>query len=406
MNILDRYILRHFIVNFIILFSVLFLFSCIVDIFVNINSFIESSREHMEKTSADTSRWEEIVELLTLIFTFYFPRLFQFFTYFVGLVTIGAMGFTLVQLDRHRELTAVLAAGISLHRVALPIIIASIVLNVLQFVNRETILPHYAPVLLRSHRASAGDSLKAFRVPALKDAHNRMFYARRFYPDDEKMIKMVVLVFDDELRLTNRIEADEAIWSPYLDQDGNPLTIGSISAANSDVAEAAAGPVIGEWRLQNGTDTPINQASKSILSLATPIMSIPTDIDPTRLLLFRHREFRQMLSLRQVSELQASYSMDQKQLDELQRIRYGRFAQILINVITLMIALPFFLLRSPGNLLVQTMKASALGIFAQFAGALGTVVGLPGIPPATMVFLVPLAILLPLAVALMSRIKT
>jgi len=386
MTLLDRYILKQFLFNFLILFLILFLFSSIVDLFVNINGVIESVDASTSGVGEAGGSFAHIFGVISFIVRFYFPRLFQFYAFLVGLLTIGATGFTLVQLHRHRELTAVLAAGVSLHRVALPIIAAAIFLNVFQFINREVFLPHYAPVLIRSQSEFGSNSIRAFRVPLLRDGEGNMFYAAKYHPNEEKMDRVVILKFDDQLRLVSRINADSAVWNPIANREDEG--------------------VLGEWVLEHGVRAAILNASSTGNLKAEDTHSILTDLDPTRLMLYRHREYRQMLSLSQISELAASAGTNQSELEELARVRYGRFAQILINLLTLLIALPFFLLRSPANLLTQSVKCAAFGITAQIGGAIGTAVGFPGVPPVASVFLFPLLILLPLAVALMSRVET
>jgi len=388
MTLLDRYILKQFLFNFLILFLILFLFSSIVDLFVNINGVIESVDANTASAQA-TGSLNHILYVISFIGRFYFPRLFQFYAFLVGLLTIGATGFTLVQLHRHRELTAVLAAGVSLHRVALPIIAAAIILNVFQFINREIFLPHYAPVLIRSQSEFGLNTIRAFRVPLLRDSEGNMFYAAKYFPNEHKMERVVILKFNNDLILTSRINADSAVWQPQPDlkQQG----------------------ILGKWIFENGRHAAIRTTTTSTATTnlkPQPVSEIQTDLDPTRLMLYRHREYRQMLSLKQINELEESAGTNQSEHEELQRVRYGRFAQILINLLTLLITLPFFLLRSPANLLTQSVKCAALGITAQIGGAIGTAVGFPGIPPVASVFLFPLLILLPLAVALMSRVET
>jgi len=402
MTLLDRYILKQFLVNFIILFSILFLFSCIIDLFVNINDFLESVDKTIESSGTSVGPLGHFVRLAGLIGSFYFPRLFQFYAFLVGLVTIGATGFTLVQLHRHRELTAVLAAGVSLHRVAMPIIAAAIGLNILQFVNREVVLPHYAAPLIRSQGEFAEESIRGFRVPLLQDSSGKLIYARRYRPAEEVLENVVILTLDDQLRWTSRIQADQATWRPFSKDEPGGGADGEAKSALSKESGAA----VGEWILENGEESMITKTGAARETQPTKVDAVATDIDPTRLLLFRHQEFRQMLNLRQIGELEASYRLDPNQLAELARVRYGRFAQILINITTLLLTLPFFLLRSPANLLIQSVKCASFGIVAQIGGAVGSAVGLPGIPPAASVFLFPLLILLPLAVATMSRVET
>lgn len=403
MTLLDRYILKQFLVNFIILFSILFLFSCIIDLFVNINDFLESVDKTIESSGTSVGPFGHFNRLVSLIGSFYFPRLFQFYAFLVGLVTIGATGFTLVQLHRHRELTAVLAAGVSLHRVAMPIIAAAIGLNILQFANREMVLPRYAPQLIRSQGEFARQSIRGFRVPLLLDSSGKkLIYACRYRPEEEVLENVVVLTFDHQLRWISRIQADRATWRPFPKAAPGAGADGETKRT----LPAKSGAAVGEWILENGEKSMITKTGAARETEPTKVEAVATDIDPTRLLLFQHQEFRQMLNLRQIGELEASYRLDPNQLAELARIRYGRFAQILINITTLLLTLPFFLLRSPADLLIQSVKCATFGIVAQIGGAVGTAVGLPGVPPAASVFLFPLLILLPLAVALMSRVET
>ncbi len=375
MTILDRYILKHFLSNFVLLFLVLFLFSCIIDLFVNIDSFVEATTDLDPEGQLSRIAWG--VQIARMIFDFYTPRFFQFYTFLVGFVSIGATGFTLVQLHRHRELTAVMAAGVSLHRIAMPIIAAVLFLNVLQFANRELIVPHYAPALLRSHGELGSQELEAYRVRMLKDSDGKLFYANRYYPDQAKLEGLVVFYFDQDYRLIGHISATEAAW---------------------DATDS-------QWILENGRHVSVARSSANEMNPMVSAESIQTDLDPTRLLLYRHHEYRQMLNLRQIAELIPA-APDDAQRQELYRIQYGRFAQILINLLTLLATLPFFLLRSPKNLLMQSVYCAGLGIFAQVGGAVGTAIGFPGISPAASVFLFPLLFLLPISVALMGKVET
>ena len=84
--------------------------------------------------------------------------------------------------------------------------------------------------------------------------------------------------------------------------------------------------------------------------------------------------------------------------DALARFKYSRFAAVLINMLLLIITLPFFLLREPANLLLQSLWCAAVAVPGMIAALIGLTVELPGIPPAAGVFL-PVAILIPIALA-------
>ena len=54
------------------------------------------------------------VAVIALLADYQAPRVFQFFQFMIGLLCVGAMGFTFAQMHRTRELVAILAAGVPL----------------------------------------------------------------------------------------------------------------------------------------------------------------------------------------------------------------------------------------------------------------------------------------------------
>lgn len=380
MAILDRYILKHFLINFLILFSVLFLFTCMVQLFINLERFVEAA--DLIEGSEPYSNFDKLITILWLVFDFYTPQLSQFFTYLAGFVTVGAMGFTLVQLHRNRELTALLAAGISLHRIVMPIIVAGLILSMLQFANRELIMPILGPNLLRDYGQLGQHEMKGFPVQMARDGQGHLFYAYRYYPDEQMMERVVIWKQAEAGNIVWRITADSATW----ENDGWTLKNGELN----------------QMKLKNSL-TNMSTVNPSETDTQT-ITHFASDLDPTTVLLRRYGEYRQMLNLKQIGEL--IENPGGYEVGDLIRIQYGRFAQVLINILTLVIALPFFMLREPKNLVVQTVICSALGLIAQISGALGVAVGFPGVPAAASAFIIPLLILLPLAVALMSTVET
>ncbi len=372
MTFLDRYILRQFLLNFVLLFLLLFVFTCMIDLFLNIDRFVEAVDATVagEGLSGLARAWATA----WMVIDFYAPRVFQFYSFLLGIISIGAIGFTLVQMHRHREMTAVLAAGVSLHRVAMPLILAVIGLNVLQLVNREVMLPRLAPLLLRNHGEIGRSEVEGFRVNMASDGAHRVIYARHFSPAAAELEKPFIWEYDDNDELARLITATSATWAG----DG--------------------------WALTDGKATPLSQADTMTAPTPQPVAKIQSHLDPTALLMRRHLEFRQMLNLRQLGELVQREGT--RGVDELERMRFGRFSQVLINILTLLMTLPFFLIREPRNLLVQSVNCSAVGLTAQIGGAVGVTVGIPWAPPAASVFAIPLLILLPLAVWRMMRVET
>jgi len=372
MTILDRYLLRQYFLNFFLLFLLLFIFTCMIDLFLNIDRFIEAVEATIP--AEGLGRLARAQATAWMVVDFYWPRLFQFYSFLLGIISIGAVGFTLVQMHRHREMTAVLAAGVSLHRLAMPLILAIIGLNLLQLLNREVLLPHIAPLLLRNHGEIGRSAVEGFRVNMAGDGPKRVLLAKWFSPGDNRLEQPFIWEYDDNDELARIITAPQAHWN------GNG------------------------WALEEGRAMRLGREDLTTAPPPEPIDLVASQLDPTGLLMRRHLEFRQMLSLRQIGDLIEREST--RGIEDLIRMRFGRFSQVLINILSLLITLPFFLIREPRNLLVQAVNCSAVGLTAQIGGAVGVTIGLPLIPPAASVFFIPLLILLPLAVWRMMNVET
>jgi len=400
MTILDRYILKHFVVNFIILFVVLFLFSCMVQLFVNMDRFVEAI--DLIEGSESFTRWERLKTVVWMVIDFYGPQTAQFFTYLAGMVTVGAMGFTLVQLHRNRELIALLAAGVSLHRIVMSIIVVGLLISVLQFANRELVLPHLGPRLLRDYGELGQSELKGFSVLMARDSAGHLFYAHQYHSEQETMERVAIWQQSPDGKTLWRVTADSATW----DGDGWSLENGVFvrSVGEDDFRSAGSEQVSEPFSNDPTFVSESDDQGRSGRLTPLPVSHIESNLDPTAVLLRRFGEYRQMLNLNQIGELirrPGGYDVN-----DLIRIRYGRFSQVLINVLTLLIALPFFMLREPKNLLTQTVACAMIGITAQVGGAVGVAVGFPGVPAAASAFMIPLLVLLPLAVAMMGRVRT
>ena len=184
MSIIDRHILARFFTNYAILFALLFIFAVAIDVMLSLDRFVDAARRiEGEQAGALRIAWR----LVTATTGFEAPRLFQFFAYLNGLTAVGAMGFTLAQMVRHRELTAIMASGVSLYRLAMPFIVAVFVLSVLQLVNQEAILPRLAPLLLRDHSRIGEKGLRTFEVAFTPDSAGHLLQAPDFDPQTQTL---------------------------------------------------------------------------------------------------------------------------------------------------------------------------------------------------------------------------
>jgi lipopolysaccharide export system permease protein len=374
MLLIDRYILGRFLANFIVLFMLLFVFATAIDLTLNLDNFVEKAQEKAgPEAGAVGATWV----LLRLIIDFQAPRAFQFYAYLHGLVAIGAMGFTLAQMHRFRELVAVLASGVSLQRVAMPFLAGTFAISLVQLVNQEFFLPRVAPLLLRGHGQIGESGLAAFEVPFTGDGAGNLMQAARFDPRTNTLTAPTFIERDARRTTSRRIAADSATW---------------------DEARRV-------WRLDRGTVVSVGDpaaAERSVIE-RSPLDVYPSEISPETLTVRRYAQFAGMLSLAQISQmLQAREATDARILT---RYRFSRFSSVLVNVLVLVITLPSFLLREPANLLRQSVICAAMAIPCLFGAVLGMMADLPGIPAAAGVFL-PVFVLIPVALARLTFIRT
>ncbi|MHC4590182.1 MAG: hypothetical protein ACYTAQ_12855 [Planctomycetota bacterium] len=85
-----------------------------------------------------------------------------------------------------------------------------------------------------------------------------------------------------------------------------------------------------------------------------------------------------MLSIRQIRQMLRSPGVVNE--DALVRFSLARFSTVLINLLVLAMALPFFLLREPTSLLRNSLLCAGTAIPAMLGALLAFAVQMPGIP--------------------------
>ena len=212
MSLLDRYIARQFIVNVAVLFVILFCFVVTVDVSINLDRFNRVATELSAVDGHETGTLRHVVVTILVILDLWWPRLLQLFNFLLGLVMVGAMGFTCTQFLRHREFLAMVSAGQSLHRVLRPILISALALTALQGVNQELIVPRIAPLLPRQHGDAGRRNLEVSRIPLMPDGDTRLLYAREFDPKAGELRGVFIIETDEAGRAIDAIRAERAVW--------------------------------------------------------------------------------------------------------------------------------------------------------------------------------------------------
>jgi lipopolysaccharide export system permease protein len=146
MTILDRYMLRHFMQIFLICFASLAGLYVVIDAFQHLDSFTAYAEQHGS--------------LMGVIAEYYAYQSFDLFDRTSGIIVMIAAMFTVTWLQRHQEMTAMMAAGITKLRIVKPIVLAAVLLSVLAAANRELIIPQVRTELTRDTKDLSGSAAR------------------------------------------------------------------------------------------------------------------------------------------------------------------------------------------------------------------------------------------------------
>ena len=143
MTIIDRYLLLSFAKSLAICFFSLTGLYLVIDAFSNLDEFLLYS--------------ERGDGLLRVLAEYYGARILAFFDLTSSVLALIAAIFTLTWLQRHNEMTALLAAGIPKSRLIRPLIGGVLAVSLLAIANREIVIPQFQDRLTRNAQDWYGD---------------------------------------------------------------------------------------------------------------------------------------------------------------------------------------------------------------------------------------------------------
>ena len=194
MNLLDRYILRSLVVNYAIALAVMISLYVVLDLFVNMDEFTEG------EASAGA--------VLAAMLSYYGNNLFLYFAQLSGVITLFACLASIARMRRQNEMTAILASGVSLYRVAAPVVAFGLFAGALWVIDTELLIPSVGHKLARSHDDVLGR--KTYGVWFLEDRDNALLSAQQFDPATETMKRMLVMYRGDSGAMSHVVQAEQA----------------------------------------------------------------------------------------------------------------------------------------------------------------------------------------------------
>ncbi len=379
MRILDRYVILSFVKNYAITFFVLVGLYVVMDMVFNFDELSEVDRQVGGGGGLAT-----LYEIARNVADYYFYQSFLFFTNLAPIIPGVAASFTLIRLSRSNELVAILAAGVPLLRVALPIIVVAVMLTSLVIINQELIVPNIIPQLTRNHdQVGQKNPISSRPIHGIRDAEtNAFFRAGRYIPPiGSTPARIEILDVLDRTRdgtVVGHLSADAATW----DNDRSM------------------------WILQNGRYVALGGGSGE----PQPIIELKSSISPVVIALYRSMNTAELLSTARINELLASPQAFGT--GDLVRVKHTRWAGVLLNIIMLLLSIPAVLTRDARIVAPMALRCGLL-VAAAMAMVFITQ-SLASRPPnmrwldqwaALMAFL-PVFVFGPIAVFMLSRVKS
>jgi lipopolysaccharide export LptBFGC system permease protein LptF len=177
MRTLDRYIIRTFLYTALLFFVIIISLRVVIDLNFNLDDFLKGNTSSVEKFQNMASYY-----------------LYQIPAYVIelgGIIIIASAAFTLARMNHSNELTAILASGVSLHRVIVPIFLFAVLLDVAIICDQEYLIPNIADKMVRSRDELPGE--KEIRVRLMVDEAGSVWYSPKLDPNTRTMNHPLVL---------------------------------------------------------------------------------------------------------------------------------------------------------------------------------------------------------------------
>jgi lipopolysaccharide export system permease protein len=197
MNILDRYIIKEYLtVILLILVSIISIY-LIIDFFGKIRMFMSNSAT---------------VRQIAAHFFFMIPFIISQTT---PAVVLLATLMTFGTLSKHNEIVAMKANGISLYRMALPVMAIGVLISVFLFLFSEFVTPqsYYKAEYIRRIEVQKREALGTFKQNQIWYRGSKGIYNFKMFDINTNTLNGITINYLDEgFNLTKRVDADKAEW--------------------------------------------------------------------------------------------------------------------------------------------------------------------------------------------------
>lgn len=199
MRILDRYLLNSFVYALLYCLCLFFVLFIVIDVFNNLDEFLKSGVN------------------LRLIVTYYIYSIPTIFIQVVPIAVLVSILYVLGTLNRHNELTAMKASGVSSFHILAPYLFMGAVISFGIFLVSEKVVPNASVTSTSIMEGLIEKGKKNYNERSIKNVTlfskgNRMVYAREFELSTDTLYDVVLL--DDDLHrlVQTKLTAKKAVY--------------------------------------------------------------------------------------------------------------------------------------------------------------------------------------------------
>lgn len=311
MKRLDRYIARNFLTGYLISFFVLIGLCITLDLFVNIDEFVEQSGQGKGV-------------MIRNIVSYYGPQTALWFRHLAGMITVIASVFSLARMTKNNELIAVMSSGISLKRILAPILFLAVLLTGLQVLDEEYLIPRLAHRLTVS-RDEIGQP-RRYSFWFLSDPEGNLLCGRDYDKTSQSLADVFVIL--------RQREAGSARWT----------VLGQLEAERAVYDASRKG-----WVLQKGRRMNVlaEDAEPTALTSVETVDFFASGLVPEEIPLRCQEGYKSLLNLAQIEALLTNPGTRKTDVAELILQKHSRIVDPIMNLIMLMVALPVLICRDP-----------------------------------------------------------
>jgi len=214
-TLLDRYLLRQFLFAYLATFASLVMMYIVIDVFTKFEEFTAPDPAKLQmkeqranqasttgvvhkkgKSAVEQTPMEKVSTFFRNVGVYYAYRVPVFFQRVNGIIILLAGAFTLGWMERQNELMPILAAGVPLRRLLIPLAAITSFFLVLQWLDTELVIPHCADNLLRQAEDPLGK--RPLLVSGTFDNRHIHIEAKVAYPN-RQMIQFARVTLPPEI---------------------------------------------------------------------------------------------------------------------------------------------------------------------------------------------------------------